>query len=356
MSEEKTVSFDEMMSGGEAPVEDNATQETPKEEPKKEVVDEGVKETPKETPLKEEPKPFDFGVLSEKIGREINDEESLKALFEKADKYESTATEYEQTKQQMSELSKKLDPLSYFASEDEYKRQQLLIKKGDQLGKDAIKELSVLNPSEVGNLSDVDVLKLQLMVDKGVSKEDAESYLMRKYDVTDFSDEDIEAGVKSAMKIDAVDARRQVSDLYGDIEIPNKTDIESSRQKFSESWSTPLTELKKGLDNIKITEGVELGVTDSMLESIDINGTIKELMANGIEPSEAALASIAGAWRDQLVVKNIKHVAEAITNAAIEKNNTEWRAKVHNDQPLNDGSRGEQTQTLSNDDSILSVL
>lgn len=338
-----------------------------KEPPKEEVVEktEDVKEekTEEKTEEKAEEKveevAFDFSALGKKFEREINDEESLKSLFEKADKYESTTKDFEETKQKLTDYQKrieKINPLAHFKNEDEYKRQQLLIKKGDDLGVDAMKELSVLNPSKVSELSDVAALKLQLMVDKSVTAEEADAYLQRKYDVTDFMDEDIEAGVKSAIKIDAIDARRQVSDLYSDIDIPEQKDFETSRQELQSAWDTPLQELKKGINELKITEDVGIALTESMLGSIDIDGTLKELVANGVEPSEAALGAIAGEWRKELLSNNIEHVLKAATNKAVEQNDEKWRAKIHNDKPLDNGSREESKTDEDNDSKMSRIL
>ena len=376
MKEGKTLSAEDkqaIMAGtfkGEEGYDETKTEDTSKEtktdtatetktEPEKKVeekTEKTVEEKAKEEKVDESP--FSLQSFNKKFEKEFESEDNLKSLFEKADKYDETKTSNDDLTQKLTEyqnLAEQLDPMSNFLNEDEYVRQQFLKKNVDNLGEDAIKALSVLSPSKVKELSDVDALKTQLMVDKNISSAEAETYLLNKYSIERFGDEDIEAGIKTTMKVDAIDARRDVSKLYDGIEIPQKVDWETSRQELKSSWDSPLSELKKGLDKISVADGVEINITESMLENVDVDSTLRELMSKQIAPSEAAMESIIGTWRDKIVINNMSQVAEAIANDAVEKNNAEWRKKVHNDKPLDETSRSEATEQ-TNDEKMRDML
>lgn len=144
-------------------------------ETQKEEVKETQTETQKETQAEEtEAVEFDLSTFNKTFGKEYENVDALNTLFEKADGFDKTKSDYESTKQQLDEyksLAEQLDPMSYFASEDEYIRQQFL--KNNELGEDAVKALSVLSPSRVNEMDGVDALKVNLMVNEGLTGEEA---------------------------------------------------------------------------------------------------------------------------------------------------------------------------------------
>jgi len=293
--------------------------------------------------------PIDLSVFK-KFGKEIESEDALKSLFEKADKYDETRVSHEDAIKRLDEyknLSEKLDPMSNFLNEDEYKRQQLLIKRKDELSDDAIKALSVLTPSKVKELSDQDALKTQLMIDKGLSEKKAELYLLNKYGIEDFS-EGIDEGIKTAIEVDAIDARRNVAKVYDGIEIPTKVDYETARVQLKESWERPIPELIKSIDKIQIAEGLDFVVTDEMKAGL-AESTMNWVMSKQMKPSEAAGAEIIGMVKDQLILKNIDKLAKSIVADTEEKMKAANRAAVHNDRPLNEGNRTTVDSDLDND-------
>jgi hypothetical protein len=318
-------------------------QEEETQEDKKEEKQEGSTEK-KEEEKREEPPEFNLSAFNKKFEKEIEDEESLKSLFEKAEKYDATKTSYDEQAQKLLEyqnIAEKLDPMSNFLNEDEYKRQQLLIKDGGKFNEDAIKALSVLTPSKVKELSDVDALKTQLMIDKGVTGKEAEAYLSSKYE--GFNSEDIGEDVAAVMKVDAVDARRDVSKLYDGIDIPTKTDYEAARTQLKESWNEPIPALVKSIDKIQVAEGLDFVVTDEMKKGLE-ESTLSWVMSKQIKPSEEAGALITGHLKDQIIINNMDQFVKSIMSDLEEKFKEGERARTHNDKSLNDDTRSDHTE------------
>jgi len=351
--EKDAVMRGDLESAGMAPKEEEKPAETQKEEIKE------TKDAEKETVQEktEEEVKFDLAAFNKKFGKEFESEDAFSTLFEKAEKYDETKSSYEETAQKLTEyqsLTEKLDPMSNFLNEDEYKRQQLLIKQGDNLSKDAIKALSVLTPSEIDNLSDVDALTTQLMVDKGLSSKDAKDYLLHKYDISEFGTDDIEDGVKTTIKVDAIDAKREVSKLYDGIEVPSKTDYETARTQLKESWEKPIPELIKSIDKIQLDEGVDFVVTDEMKDGLT-ESTLNWVMSKQIAPSEEAGAELAGMIKDQILLKNIDKVIKSVKADLAEQVKSETRKEIHNDKPLSEDTRPGKEE-ISNDEKMSRIL
>lgn len=305
---------------------------------------------------KEEVQDFDFGVFEKRFGRKIEKEDDIKALFEKADKYEQTNQSYSDVLKELDEykgMAEKLDPLANFLNEDEFRRQQLLIKRKDELTEDAVKALSVLTPSKVKELSDESALKMQLMIDKGLTEREAELYLFNKYGIDDFSDE-IDERTKVSIKVDAKDARASVSKLYDGIELPKKTDISEARTQLKQSWERAIPELVKSIDKIPLEDGVDFVVTDDMKKGLD-SYVESLIMSKQIKPSEAAGAELRGHLIDRILINNIGSVVKSMKADLMEQVKAENRAYLHNDKPIDEGNR-RTGQDLDNDAKMSKIL
>lgn len=357
MNEGRVLSAEEKQAliGGsplEEKTDDNKEKVEQKVEDKTDVkTDESEKETEKEVGSD-----FSLDAFNKKFGKEIENEDYFESLFEKAEKYDETKSSYDETVQKLSEyqtLSEKLDPMSNFKSEDEYKRQQLLIKKGDELSEDAIKALSVLNPSKVKEMSDVDALKTQLMIEKGVTSKEAEAVLLHKYGLDELNMEDADSGLQAVMKVDAIDARNSVSDLYTGIEIPTKVDYEASRVELKQSWENPVSEIVKSIDKIQLAEGIDFVVTDEMKQGLE-ESTLAWVMSKQIKPSDDSGAAIIGQLKDQIILNNLDNVVKSISTDLTEKIKAETRSTIHNDKPLDESTR--TTDSTDDNDSKMSKL
>lgn len=325
-------------------------------EEKKEEVKEDVKEEKKEE-VKEETKFSGVEWLNQTFGKEFKAEDDIKSLFETVGKYEELQKSYEETNQSLSEyksLAEKIDPMAHFLDENEYKRQQFLIQNKGKLGEAALQVLSALSPSRIKDLGVREVLRTDLMINQELTSDEADAVLAKKYEVEDWDSEEMDKATVGLLKIDANEAKKRLSSLYKDINIPEKTNFEEARQQLKESWNKPLDELVKGIDKLSLAEGLDVSVTDSMKEGL-VEETMSDLLSKGIKPSEATLQQIAGSVRTKILERNMDSVIKSITNDLSEKIKAEVRAEVHNDKPLNNGSRGEGV-TVDNDATIKSLL
>ena len=300
---------------------------------------------------------FDLTAFNKKFGKEFESEDNFKSLFEKADKYDETKTSNDDLTQKLAEyqnLAEQLDPMSNFLNEDEYKRQQLLIKLKDELTDDAAKALSVLSPEKIKGLSDFDALRNELMLDRGVTREAADALLLKQYEIADFTTDDMDLGTKTMIEVAAQDARKLLTSKFDGIDVPTKVDYETARTQIKESWNTPLKQIVDGIDKIQLEDGVDFVVTDEMKEGL-YDRTINGLMAKQVKPSEDAGANISAAMKDQLLLDNMGKVVKSIFADAREQVKSETRKEVHNDQPLKDTSRSEATDQ-TNDEKMKSML
>ena len=375
MSEEKRVlSNDEKMEMmnkqlGKTPVQkvekkEEAPVEKPQEKPKEEIPESKPEEVPEKVEKveeKQEEVKFDIELFNKTIGKELGKEfesdDAIKALFEKSEKYDGLKSEFDDTLQKLGEyknLSEQLDPMANFANEDEYVRQQFLIKNKDKLDDGVIKALSTLSPSKVKDLSSEDALKLDLMVNSGLSSEEASAYLLKKYDIEDFNSEDLDVATKASIKVDVKNSKESLGKLYDGIKVPERTDYETARTQLRESWESPLTEIVKGIDKIEVAEGLSFVVTDDMKEGLD-KEMMSLVMSGQLKPSEEAGAVIAGKIREKLLLNNIDKVVKSIEADVAERLNQENNKKYHNDKPFRDESRQSDGE-LDNDSKMQRLL
>jgi len=344
MSEEKNVLSNEdkmaimgRMTGQPTPPQEKIEKPTETTEAQEKVENtEAVEKTEGKIEKTEEKPEFDLTPLNTLLGKNIESLDSLKSLFDKADSYDKTKSDYDDASQRLAEFKKiaeGVDPMSYFANEDEYVRQQFLKNNSDKLGEDAIKALSVLSPNKIKELDGIEALKINLMVNDGMSGEEAQAYLQRKYEVDEFNSDDLELGTRAAIKKDVNDAKRELGKLYDGINIPDKVDFETARTQLKESWETPLKELVNGIDKIQIEEGLDFVVTDDMKEGL-ISESMNEMITNGIKPSEDAASKLIGKLKDKIILNNIDKFVKSLKADLSERLKAETRADIHNDKPF----------------------
>lgn len=341
----------------------NSQSEGKTEEKEETQTEEKTEENTEEskTEEKEEVKDdFDFnsfsGVLEKQFGKKFEKEDDIKAIFEKADRYgevETTNKELSQKVDELGVIASKVNPLEHFANEDEYVRQQFLKSKGGELNSDALKVLSNLSPSKVKELSVIDALKNDLVINKGVTSEAAEAYLLKKYDVDDFNEiEDL--ATKTTIDIDGGEAKERLGHLYDGIDVPQKVDFAAAREQLQTSWSEPMQQLLDGVDKIHLTESVDFVVEDAMKEGL-LNEAMNEVLTNGIQPSEEAGAAIIASFRGKILERNMGKVVESIEKDVAEKIKSDTRKEMHNDKDVKDTSRTTSGK-MSTDDAIRSVM
>jgi len=324
--------------------------DTPKEESKTEDVQEEVQKSE----VKEEPKKEDTNVqddflstFNKRFEKNFESEDAFKTLFEKADGYDGLKTTHDETLQKLVEyqnLAEQLDPMSHFASEDEYIRQQFLKTKTEGLSDDVLKALSTLSPSKVKDMSSEDALRLNLMINDGLSGEEADAYLLQKYNVDEFNFDDMDIGVKAAIKVDAKNAKEKLGEMYKDIKVPEKADYETVRTQLKETWNEPINEIIKGIDKIELGDGLDFVVTDDMKEGLT-DQYLSYVMSKQIKPSTEAGADLMVMAKKQIVLDNIDKVVKSIESDLREKINSEVKSEIHNDKPFNNDAKASQNST-----------
>lgn len=317
--------------------------ELPKET---QVEKETVKPTEPKAETKEEPKvekpvdkPDPVSMFSQWSGKEFKSEEEIKAFIEKADQYDGLKTSSEELNQKLSEYKKiaeGVNPLSYFVNEDEYIRQQFLKNNKDKLSSEAIDALSSLTPEKVKKLDGASALITDLVVNSGLTREEAQAYVNSEYGIEE--GEELDISTKAKMKISVNEAKSRLSKMYDGITIPEQTDWEATRGQLKESWSKPLQAAIEGLDKIEIAEGIDFVVDQSMREGLE-QEIMAELLVSGVKPSEEALANAVGNARSRILERNMDKVVKSIESDLREKIKSELRADIHNDRPLNDATK-----------------
>ena len=348
--------FDEIF--GERLVKD-----APKEELVPEIKDEGgdsvvAKEVERtvEEPVKVAQEINWLEHFNKEFSKGYKDKEEVKALFDKVGKYDEIETSNKDLQQKLveyAELAKKVNPMEYFASEDEYVRNQFLKANKGKYSEEVLNTLSVLSPEKVGKLSFLDAVKTDLMINKDLSSEEATAYVNDRYGIE--SGEELDVAASAKLKVDAKDAKSRLSKLYEGIDIPKAVDIEGSRTTRKEAWNTPLREVVKGIDKIAIAEGVDFVVDDTMKSGLE-EEIMSELLISGVNPTEETLKSVVGLAKDRLVLRNIDKVVKSIEGDLREKIKAEVRTEVHNDKPLNNDTRSDAQRSRTADDVVLDAL
>lgn len=203
-------------------------------------------------------------------------------------------------------------------------------------------------------MSDVDALRLGIMVDKGFTEKEANTLLLHKYG-EDFNTEDAEEGVKVLMKSDAIDSRRDVAKLYDGITIPEKVDYESARTQVKEAWDTAMPDLVKGIDKIQIEEGLDFIVTDEMKSGL-VDKYTSLAMQNQLKPSEEVAADMMGAMRGEILLSNMDKFVKSVRADIEEGVKESTRKTLHNDKPVDNSSRAQNNSNDDNDTKMSRML
>ena len=289
---------------------------------------------------------FSFEAINKRFGREFKDEDEIKSVFDKAGKYEEVLSDLQSKEDKISELEKltgKLNPRSWFANDDEYVKNQFLINKKDSLSEAQIDALKGISPSNVDKLSPQDALKVDFIVNKGLSPEEAEALVETKYGDVDEEDK----GAIAQMKLDATSAKNGIKELYKGIDVPEQTDYiakaSENLNKIKGTWDTSLSEATKGLTEIKISEDFTFKATEQDLKSAK-DFVYNQFVNNGVQPSEEMLSAAMSAMSDRIVLNNLDKILKARDANMEEVYKEKFRKEVHNDGSLNTNSRESATQ------------
>jgi len=311
--------------------------ETKAEDEKQETTDSEKTEVKEESTVETPEFSFDSfkGYVKSKYEKEIDTEEKLKDYFDKAEQYETLKKEVEalaQTKAELETLAKGVDGRSWFASDDEFIRQQFLKNSEGKFSESALGVLSNLSPEKVGKMSAIDAIKAQMMVDyPDMEKHEVEELVMSELGVDDLNQEEWESLPKAKMKKMAKDAKSKLSSLYEGIEIPKAVDIQTDRETRKTTWEKPVDALVDGITKLELSEDLAFDLTSDM----------NNVLMSRKELSEDNLGQLAGAARSYLLEQNFDSVLQVIRDTISEQEKEKWQAKVHNPSALNESKRSE---------------
>lgn len=321
-------------------VTQKSTDAPKKEETKKEP--EAKKETDvSDKGVDEGRRVFDISTFNEKFGKNFESEDALVDYIEKGGKYDDLLNELESVKS-----SAKVNPLDYFASTDDYVLQQFKKNKANQFSEEAFKALSKLSPSSIDKLNELEALKLDMLINNP-ELEGGESaigdLLMDKYNVDDLDWESLDVKTKNLIRIDAKSAKGNLKGLFSDITVPEVVDTQLVTKQLKDTWSNPMTELVKGIDKIKLAEGMDFVVSDDMKQGL-LEEAMEDVVRGQVKPTKETASQVAGALRTKILERNMDKVVEFMRSSLEEQIKDKYRQKVHNTEPLNNGVGSAETE------------
>lgn len=313
-----------------------------------------IPEEPVETvvPKKTEEKPeltFDLGSFNKKFSKEFASEDDILGTIEKATKYselESKLAEITEKYAEMEEIAKKgTDPMKWFANSDEYIRQQFLLKKGSEFTPDAMNVLTKLTPSSIDKMNAWDALKTSMLIDGEFEggEEAAKELLMDKYNVDGDNWDEFDTKTRNLIKLDAKQAKASLKSVFDGIELPREVNFEQSKQQLKDVWQSPLTEIVKGVDKIKIADGIDFAVSDDMKSGI-LEEAMNEIISNRVSPSKDSGAELASTIREKILIRNLDKVLAHHRSVVESEVKAQYRAKIENNEPVNNGSKDAQSE------------
>lgn len=298
---------------------------------------------------------IDVGEFSKAYGVNVDSEDGLKGLIEKGNKFDDVYAQLNDVIKKNEELStlanRKVDPLDWFASEDEYVRNQFLKTKAKEFTPEAVEVVSKLSPAKVKSLSDWEALKIDMFVgnqdlEGGVAG--VEEFLMDKFGIVDADPSDWDTKTINKVKVEAKAAKARLNDLFADIKLPERVDVADTRNALKEMWSSPVNEIVKGIDKLSLAEGVDFVVTDEMKKGIE-EEVLSELVLSGVKPSEEEGQKIAASIRTRLLERNLDNVVKFMRSSIEEQVKETYREKYGAKVPLSTGNKDSTSHDLSPD-------
>jgi len=329
------------------------SQETVVEETTQQSTEQATQETTQATTQTENTTSvFDLKAFNEKFSRTFNDENEILNLFEKATKSDELERNFSELSQKYTEIEeaaiKGVDWQKWFKNEDEFKRQQFLMKHGDEYNEEAINVLNKLTPSSIEKMNAWDVLKTSLLLDKDIEggEQAVVDLLMDKYGVDTDSWDSMDTKVKNQIKLDAKAARASLKGLYDGIELPRAVDPVTRSSQLKEVWESPLKDIVSGIDKLHIAEGIEFAVPEDLRSGI-AEELMTEVVRGRMTPSVEVGAELAARARERILMRNLDKIVAHVENLADAKAKEKYRAKVENNEPVNNEAGNSEAGTTS---------
>lgn len=309
---------------------------------------------------------FDLESFNKAFESKYKDKEEIKTLLNSRDRIKELEGEL---KDKDELLDKKSDVMSYYASESMYKTNALLTENKD-LNETVAKKLV---DADFDKMSDEEVLVLQEMVDRPTKSRRSESHLMdrvkRKYNLTenfDDLDEDEQAEYtnnKLDMEDDAIDARKKLSDVVGNIKMPEKRDLKAEKDaadaEAAEQYNKSVADMKPVVDDF-IKNFSKIDITDSNDEHLmdyevskEFSDTLKKnlldtAIQNKIDPNDKkSVEALKEFVAKEYYWANRKKIAHALKEDALTESKDQSYKKYHNSKKSNDKESPKSTERES---------
>jgi hypothetical protein len=255
-------------------------------------------------------------------------------------------------KQRLDELETEADPLSHFASPEEYTRQQLLKAHPDLdpavLSRVVLKDLDKMNP--------VDLLAMKLRLKDGdiyTTEKEAREAVLAEYEIDeDTSLDELDPLKRNKIKKAAKDARIEMDALKAEVKLPSKEAITAQRKALQDAtaaqWTPFVTQLPEQLKTIKLLakDGtvefeypVEASFTESLSKAQD--KIIEDMARKGYEFTAEKQQDVVAQFTNFYIAKNFDKIARAYAKDLVSKMDQAQFEAIHNPRPLRRDSRPE---------------
>lgn len=233
-------------------------------------------------PIVEPPKvesDFDLSKFNSRYGSDFNDEDSLKDFLSKKAELERLAeldNKYKELNSKYEEAKQQLNPRQHFVNEDEYKRQLILKKYGEEVNPGLLNKIV---SQDVSKMSDIDILILGKQVGNPYLIGGDEGARQLIYDQFGINAEEMGDDptkwsnlVKNRLSDAATQVRKSLNQIKS-IEVPQVEDFESQRQakikageelrtKLKDGWTKVVGKLVKDFSDYEYLEGKKFKVDD----------------------------------------------------------------------------------------------
>ena len=358
-------SYEDMLSKLKIKPDVSTTASAPKEEEviEEEEVEETVVEpevtgaaieAPKTEPASTDTEPekktiFEINEFNQTFATEYENEEALKSALADAKRIgelQEQIKELESLREENLLLKENLDPMKYFASEDDYKVAQFKKQFPDKDASVAYK----LMTADLSTMSDRDLIAQNLLLDNpdlDGGLKGALEIVDDKYGIEDGVD--IDALTKNKMKVEARSSRKNIESVKAQIQLPDKIDpsslaakqkelLEQKTNKLKEGWSAIGKEAAKSLPDLVIkdkdadgneVEAFRYSMTKDFPQEV-VDNMINYMALQGIEPSKETASVLMDTMQKEYLFQHREDIIKAVRDDALAKAEERRLKKQHN--------------------------
>lgn len=318
--------------------------------PAEEVVTEPAQSAPAE------PAPTDFySSLNEKLKTDFKSEEDIRLLVEQASKakqFEEQLKELETLKADLEFYKNGVNPLDYFASEDDFRIQQF--KKANP-EKNASLAYRVFT-SDLDKLSDLEVLAQYEMLNNDVEggEAGAKELVAQQYSLDLESDpKEWSTLSRNQLKKAANTVRREIKEMKESYKLPERIDVAGKRQTEQEAqakrtelitkgWTEVIPKALNEIKEIEINDTDKDGKVEPLMKYVIDEETKKELgeeakqilISNNVEINAESGKFIDKYIKDQYVTRTLPKLLKAYATTLLAELDKKKDEETHNPNPI----------------------